>query len=132
MPKRFVSQAESVVSTDATLMRGSPLASRDAASWTASLSHVASTLVQRETLALQNLPSQSPEVAPVAACVKCSKLSSCSSITARRATGVSRREWRRWLGRRVGAAGAAGGRAPLTPKASGSAVLPPSSGSSAP
>ena len=73
LPRHLVSQPESVVSTVATLMRGIPLASRDAASCAESFVHVDSTREQRDTLDLQNFTSQSPDVAPVAACVRCSK-----------------------------------------------------------
>ena len=73
LPTHLVSQPESVVSTVATLMRDIPLASRDAASCAESFVHVDSTREQRDTLDLQNFTSQSPDVAPVAACVRCSK-----------------------------------------------------------
>ena len=73
LPRHLVSQPESVVSTVATLTRGIPLASRDAASCAESFVHVDSTREQRDTLDLQNFTSQSPDVAPVAACVRCSK-----------------------------------------------------------
>ena len=73
LPRHLVSQPESVVSTEATLTRGIPLASRDAASCAESFAHVDSTREQRDTLDLQNFTSQSPDVAPVAACVRCSK-----------------------------------------------------------
>ena len=73
MPKHLVNHPESVVSTEATLTRTIPLASRDAASCAESFDHVDSTREQRDTLDLQNFTSQSPVVAPVAACVRCSK-----------------------------------------------------------
>jgi hypothetical protein len=83
MPKRLRSHDDALVSTCATLMRGSPLASREAASVIATRCQFCVTFWQRGTLSLQKSTSQSPEVAPVAACVRCSKFCSSSSTTAR-------------------------------------------------
>ena len=86
MEKRLRNHEDVLVSTWATLMRGSPLASREAASCTATRCQFCATFAQRGTLSLQKSTSQSPDVAPVAACVRCSKFCSSRSTTAQRAT----------------------------------------------
>lgn len=91
MPKRLVSHGESFVSTRATLILGSPRASREAASVTAIFSQVATTRAHRGTESLQNSTNQSPDVAPVAACVKCSKFfsSSCTTCAPKARSGMA-------------------------------------------
>ena len=81
MPKRLRSHDAWLVSTCATLMRGRPFASREAASVVETRCQFCCTLWHRATASLQKSTSQSPEVAPVAACARCSKFCSVRSMT---------------------------------------------------